>query len=158
MSTQKFEEKYRRYKDLLFRIAFTYVKNREDAEDILQEVFYKLYSHSGNFESEEHEKRWMIRITVNHCKNNLKLYWNKNRVEVEDLEAWGMTREECEILDEVLLLPKKIKAAMYLHYFEGYKCGEIAEILQVKESAVKMRLKKGRELLKIELEKQGEYL
>lgn len=153
MSTQKFEEKYQRYKNLLFRIAFTYVKNREDAEDILQEVFYKLYFKSPEFESEEHEKRWMIRITVNHCKNHLKLYWNRNKVEMEDLEQWGMTKREVGILDEVLLLPNKIKAAMYLHYFEGYKCSEISEILQVKESAVKMRLKKGRELLKIELEK-----
>lgn len=153
MSTHKFEEKYRQYKDLLFRIAFTYVKNREDAEDILQEVFYKLYVHSGEFESEEHEKRWVIRITINHCKNHLKLYWNKNKVEMEDVEAWGMTKEEYTVLDEVMLLPKKIKITMYLHYFEGYKCSEIAEILQVKESAVKMRLKKGRELLRLELEK-----
>lgn len=153
MSTDEFEDKYRKYKDLLFRIAFTYVKNREDSEDILQEVFYKLLYKAPNFESNEHEKRWLIRITVNMCKNHLGLYWNRNKAKLADIETWGMTVEEIKILDEVLALPSKFKVTVYLHYFEGYKCGEIAEILKVKESAVKMRLKKGRELLKIELEK-----
>ncbi|MFQ9514975.1 MAG: RNA polymerase sigma factor [Eubacterium sp.] len=153
MSTHEFETKYQKYKDLLFRIAFTYVKSREDSEDILQEVFYKLLYKAPDFESDEHEKRWLIRITINMCKNYLGLYWNRNKTKLTDIEAWGMTVEEIKILDEVLALPGKFKAAVYLHYFEGYKCGEIAEILKIKESAVKMRLKKGRELLKIELEK-----
>lgn len=153
MGTHEFETKYQKYKDLLFRIAFTYVKNREDAEDILQEVFYKLLYKAPNFENEEHEKRWLIRITVNMCKNHLGLYWNRNKTDLADIEAWGMTKEEAGILDDVLSLPGKFKAAVYLHYFEGYKCSEIAEILNVKESAVKMRLKKGRELLKMEIER-----
>ena len=106
-----------------------------------------------DFENVEHEKRWLIRITVNMCKNHLGLYWNRNKTELPDIEAWGMTKEEAGILDEVLSLPSKFKAAIYLHYFEGYKCSEIAEILNVKESAVKMRLKKGSELLKMELER-----
>ena len=153
MGTHEFEAKYWKYKDLLFRIAFTYVKNREDSEDVLQEAFYKLLYKAPEFENEEHEKRWLIRITVNMCKNHLGLYWNRNKTDLADIEAWQMTKEEIHVLDEVLSLPGKVKTVVYLHYFEGYKCSEIAEILSVKESAVKMRLKKGRELLKIELEK-----
>lgn len=153
MSTHEFEIKYFKYKGLLFRIAFTYVKNKEDSEDILQEVFYKLLYKAPVFENEEHEKRWLIRVTVNMCKNHLRLFWNKNKTEITDIDGWGMTKEETGILEEVLLLPEKIKAVIYLHYFEGYRCNEIAEILDVKESAVKMRLKKGRDLLRIELEK-----
>lgn len=153
MSTHEFETKYFKYKDLLFRIAFTYVKNTEDAEDILQEVFYRLLYKAPVFENEEHEKRWLIRVTVNMCKNHLGLFWNKNKMEITDIDGWGMTKEETGILEEVLSLPDKIKTVIYLHYFEGYRCNEIAEILNIKESAVKMRLKKGRDLLRIELEK-----
>ena len=79
MSTQQFEEKYYKYKDLLFRIIFTYVKNPNDAEDILQEVFTKLYCSNKAFETDEHEKRWLIRISINLSKNHLKLFWNKKR-------------------------------------------------------------------------------
>lgn len=153
MSTHEFERKYQLYKNLLFRIAFTYVKNNEDTEDILQEVFYKLFYKAPIFENEEHEKRWLIRVTVNMCKNHLNLHWNKDKVDFENIDEWGMDQEEVQILTDVLALPPKIKVTVYLHYFEGYQCNEIAEILKVKESAVKMRLKKGRELLKMELEK-----
>lgn len=151
MSTQEFETKYYKYKDLLFRIAFTYVKNSEDSEDILQEVFCKPLYSSPKFQSDEHEKRWLIRITVNMCKNHLTTYWNRNKTDLENIEAFEMTTDEARILDEVLSLPNKIKMVVYLHYFEGYKCREIADILKIRESAVKMRLKKGRELLKLQL-------
>ncbi len=79
MSTQEFEQKYYRYKDLLFRIIFTYVKNHSDAQDILQEVFTKLYCSNQTFETYEHEKRWLIRISVNLSKNHLKSFWNRKR-------------------------------------------------------------------------------
>lgn len=157
LSTQEFEESYYNYKDLLFRIAFTYLKTRENTEDILQEVFAKLLYESPEFASEEHKKRWLIRVTVNLCKNEVKQYWNRNCIGIEaaDYEQMHLDRREETLLDEVLALPEKCKAPMILYYYEGYHVREIAEILNCGESAVKMRLKKGRELLKLELENGG---
>lgn len=80
MDSAEFEEKYYKYKDVLFRIIFTYVKNVDDAEDILQDVFIKLYEHNYYFETDEHEKRWLIRVAVNQSKNHLKLFWNKKEI------------------------------------------------------------------------------
>ena len=159
MSTQQFEEKYYRYKDLLFRIIFTYVKNQNDAEDILQEVFTKLYCSNKSFETEEHEKRWLIRISVNLSKNHLKLFWNKKRdiFEHDCINGTSTPPEQNDLLQMVLDLPDKCKAPMYLHYYEGYTCKQIGDILGCRESAIKMRLKKGRELLKIILEEEELY-
>ena len=159
MSTQQFEEKYYKYKDLLFRIIFTYVKNPNDAEDILQEVFTKLYCSNKAFETDEHEKRWLIRISINLSKNHLKLFWNKKRdiFNHEDLPGESFSSEYNDLLQMVLNLPDKCKVPMYLHYYEGYSCKQIGEILGCKESAIKMRLKRGRELLKMNLEEDKQY-
>ncbi len=154
MSTQEFENIYHRYKQLLFRIAYSYVKNAEDAEDLVQEAFMKRLYKAPMFLSEEHEKRWMIRIIVNLSKNHVMSFWHRKRVAMEELPdqvAADLGGTEKDLWQEVLALPDKYKISMYLHYYEGYTCKEIAEILNCKESAIKMRLKKGRELLKIEI-------
>jgi RNA polymerase sigma-70 factor (ECF subfamily) len=154
MSAQEFEILYERYKSLLYRIAFTYLKDSEDVADLLQEVFIKRLYHAPHFESEEHEKRWMIRVTVNLAKNQLKNFWRKNVSHLEDYleqpecRMWSFTDTEKELYREMMSLPEKQRIALYLHYYEGYTCKEIAQILHCKESAVKMRLKKGREQLK----------
>lgn len=153
MSTQEFENAYHRYNQSLFRIAYSYVKNQADAEDIIQETFFKRLCRSSGFASEEHEKRWLIRITVNLCKNHVKSFWHKNRTMMGEMPGQTMADPggEEDLWREVLALPEKYNISMYLHYYEGYTCKEIAKILKCKESTVKMRLKKGRELLKIEL-------
>ena len=159
MNAQEFEEIYHKYKLLLFRIAFTYVKNQADAEDILQEAFAKRLNTRKKFESDEHEKRWFIRITVNLAKDHLKSFWRKNRCTMEMASEEileGMDIAHRQLLEEVLNLPDVCKVPMYLHYYEGYSCREIGELLHCKESTVKMRLKKGRELLKISLSDGGE--
>ena len=153
MNIREFEEKYDQYKTVIYRIAFTYLKNNEECEDAMQEVFLKYLLSAPAFESTEHEKRWLIRVTVNYCKNNLKLFWNSRRGASEEIAQLPADNEEKAILEEIFNLPEKFKIVIYLYYVEGYKCAEIAEILGMKESAVKMRLKKGRELLKIQWEK-----
>ncbi len=160
MSTQEFERKYHLYKDLLYRISFTYVKNQADAEDLLQEVFLKLLYQAPVFESDEYEKRWLIRVTVNMAKNFVKSIWVRQRDSLEEGEIaipWSMDSDKQELLNEVLDLPDKCKAVMYLHYYEGYTCKEISKMLGLTESAVKMRLKKGRSLLKINLLEGGTF-
>lgn len=160
MSTQEFEQIYERYKTMLYRIAFTYLKNNDDVEDVLQEVFWKRFYHAPVFDDEEHEKFWMIRITVNLSKDALRTFWRRNvgnideLLDTPDILQWNFTETQKDIFREVMMLPEKQKTAIYLHYYEGYSCKEIANILKCKESAVKMRLKKGRELLKINLEKE----
>ncbi len=157
MSTHEFSEMYEKYKNILYRVAFTYVKNNEDVEDILQEVFLKRIYQENEFESEEHEKRWMIRVTVNMSKNYLKSFWNRNKLTIDELVEsscvlqWQLDETEKELFSEIMKLPDKQRIAIYLHYYEGYSCKEIADILKCGESAVKMRLQKGRELLKLRL-------
>lgn len=105
MSAQDFEITYEKYKNLLFRIAFTSLKNFEDVEDILQEVFIKRVYHAPGFENEEHEKRWLIRVTVNLCKNHVKTFWYRNKSsleEIEEVNKWELDSDERHILPIVL--------------------------------------------------------
>lgn len=83
-------EKYGLYKTMLFRISFSYLGNRHDCEDILQEVFIKLCFQSPDFPSDEDEKRWMIRVTINLCKNQLRSFWNRNKTNLEELKDYAM--------------------------------------------------------------------
>lgn len=158
ISAKDFEEIYHKYKNILYRIAFTYVKRQADAEDILQEVFAARLYKAPAFETDEHEKRWLVRVTVNYSKNYLKSFWHKNIDYMETPEidiSWEEDSFKQGLIKEVLSLPDKCKAPMYLHYYEGYTCKEISQILGCKESTIKMRLKKGRELLKINLSDGG---
>lgn len=152
ISEDLFLIKYRIYKTMLFRIAFSYLGNKHDCEDILQEAFIKLCYHAPDFQSDEDEKRWMIRITINLCKNNLKSLWKKKRVDAEELESYAYESEDKDVLLNIIQLSPKYKSVILLFYFEGYRISEIAAIMNISESAVKMRLKRGRELLKIEME------
>jgi RNA polymerase sigma factor (sigma-70 family) len=147
-------EKYQLYKTMLFRIAFSYLGNKQDCEDVLQEAFIKLCYHSPEFSTEEDEKRWMIRVTINLCKNHLRSFWNRNKIDLTELEEYATKSEDTELLMDILRLPVKYKTVIQLFYFAGYKISEISSIMNISESAVKMRLKRGRELLKIELEGQ----
>lgn len=153
----EFREKYESYKTLLFRIAFSYMGNSEDCEDILQEAFLKLYYYAPELSPKE-EKCWLIRVTINLCKNQLKSFWKRNRVSSEEfnliLETMNVEwqPEEKQVLFDLVSMAGKAKEILILHYLEGYSVKEIAKILGISESAVKMRLKRGREKLKQELE------
>ncbi|MFT4143503.1 MAG: RNA polymerase sigma factor [Mobilitalea sp.] len=145
-------EKYNLYKAMLFRIAFSYLGNKHDSEDVLQEAFIKLHYSAPNFASYEDEKRWLIRVTINLCKDHLKSFWHRNKISLDDIEAFAVTTQDHEDLLEILKLHPKYKIVIHLYYMEGYRISEIAKILHISESAVKMRLKRGRELLKLEME------
>ena len=144
-------EKYQLYKDMLFRISYSYLGNKHDCEDILQEAFIKLCYHSPDFNSAEDEKRWIIRVTINLCKNHLKSSWHRRKTNLEEAAACSIEKN-VDIFHEILRLPEKYKSVIQLYYFAGYKVLEIAEFLHISEGTVKMRLKRGRERLKIELE------
>ena len=145
-------EKYNLYKNMLFQIAFSYLGNKHDCEDVIHDVFIKLCYYAPQFKDEEHEKSWIIRVTINLCKNYMKSFWNRKKVAIDGLEEYFSYDEEIEIMSDIINLPDKYKSVILLHYISGYKISEISEILEITESAVKMRLKRAKEKLKVELE------
>lgn len=145
-----------RYAKNLIRIAFTYLKNMSDAEDVVQEVFISLMKRRDGFESEEYEKAWLIRVTVNHSKNRLKSAWNRFRAPLEE-DITYLQEEESEILTAVLELPSKYRTVIHLFYYEGYSIADIAKILKKSQGTVGTWLSRGRKLLKEKLDGGFEY-
>lgn len=144
-----------KYSDMVYRMAYSMLKHRQDAEDIHQEVFLKYLKKNPSFESAEHEKAWFLRVTVNLCKNNWKTAWRQKVVGLteEDLAA-AAEEEQDELVEVVKRLPKKYRAVIHLFYYEELSVGEISGILGVKQSTVRTQLTRARERLK-ELLKEG---
>lgn len=146
-----FEAAYDAYGPMVYRLAMVYLGRRADAEDAAQEAFVRLLYKAPRFTDAEHEKRWLLRVTVNLCRDQLKGFWRRRAVEldpglpVRDPERLGLA-------EAIAALPETCKAVIHLHYYEGYSVAETAEILKLSQSAVKMRLKRGRELLQMEME------
>ena len=142
-----------KYKDMVYRAALTAVGNFADAEDIMQEVFFKYFKTHPEFESESHEKAWFLRVTMNESKNLLRSSWKRRRVDA-DLSAImdeSGSPERNEVLEAVLSLPEKYRIAIYLHYYENYMISEIARITSQSEAAVAQQLSRGRKKLEKKL-------
>lgn len=154
----EFSEKYSLYGEMLYKIAFLYLGNSYDAEDVLQEVFIKLLYGNQSFKSPEHEKAWLIRVTQNKCRDALKSAGRKNTSLVFDNSDFSLGFCEnksdihMDILNKILQLPNKYKTAVILYYYYDYSVRDVAAALKISNSAAKMRLKRAREILKIELE------
>lgn len=147
-TNEEFSIKYHLYGNLLFRIAIIFLGNKADAEEAFAKLLYK----APIFENGEHEKSWMIRVITNICKNMVRSVWHKRVIKTNDIEVYCEAKADLLIIESVLKLPVKYKAVIHLYYYEDYSVKQISEILKISESAVKMRLKRGRELLKFELE------
>lgn len=150
-----FREKYEKYSKLLFRIAYIHLGSEHEAEDVLQNVFMKLFYKAPKFKDEEHEKAWLICVTQNQCKNVLKSLSYRNSCELNDEITSDKESDITTALDismKIRALPANYKTAIFLYYYEDLTVDEISKILKISQSAVKMRLKRGRELLKTELE------
>lgn len=148
-----FEAAYDAYGPMVYRLAMVYLGRRADAEDVTQEVFVRLLNRTPAFADGEHEKRWLLRVAVNLCRDQLKGFWRKRAVELEP----GLPAQDPESLglaEAIVALPEQYKGPIHLHYCEGYSVAEIGEILKLRQSAVKMRLKRGRDLLRREMEGQ----
>ena len=116
-----------RYADTVWRLCLIHLKNRADAEDVFQTVFLKYVLSTAAFESDEHEKAWFIRVTVNACRDLLRSFFRSRTVpldELADLPA-NVPEDHREVLDAVLALPAKYRDVVYLHYYEGYTAPEI---------------------------------
>ena len=138
------------YADMVYRIAITRCKNVENAEDIFQEVFIKYNRKSPNFQTKEHEKAWLIRVTINLTKNLNKSAWNR-KVEALDENISFETENQSEVFEAVCKLPQDYRTVIYLFYYEGYKVNEIASLINKKEGTIKTWLFRAREALKKEL-------
>ena len=153
MNDEQFTRLVRRYIDTVFRVALNYLRNPADAEDITQTVFEKLLRERKAFESEEHIRNWLIRVAVNECKKLLRSPWRK----VEAIEDYLTTVSfdnpaHSELYRAVMCLPKKYRIVIYLHYYEGYSTQEIGGIMKIPKNTVCSHLKRGRELLRKELQ------
>ncbi len=139
------------YADTIKRICVVYLKNSDDTEDIFQNVFLKYYKSSVHFANEEHRKAWLIRVTINECKDMLKSFFRRNTTtldEVSEFTTDGNVNESSYLRETVLQLPEKYKLPLYLHYFEGYSAVEISNILNKNTNTIYTLLARGREQLK----------
>ena len=150
----EFEAKYNEYGNMLYKIAFLYLGNASDTEDALQDVFTKYLCGKYKFKNTEHEKAWFIRVTQNKCLDYLKKSGRKNEC-IEDVSATATYKSndmEQDVISKVIALPEKYKSAIILFYYNGYTVEEISKTLKISKSAVKKRLQRGRDILKLELE------
>jgi RNA polymerase sigma-70 factor (ECF subfamily) len=146
--------KYDAYGNMLFKLCMVILCNKEDAEDAVQDTFAKYLKVQPSFNSKEHEKAWFIRVASNCSKDRLRSFFRKKSVCLDDIEEYAVTPEQTYVLEQLMSLPQKYKTILHLHYVEGYKLGEIAELLGMKENAVKVALYRGREMLKIRLREE----
>ncbi len=135
------------YGNSLMRVAYTYTKNMQDAQDMVQDTFLRYISSAPKFDSKEHEKAWLIRVTINICKNHLSSAYRRNYAELDENMSVYDTYSS-GLADIVNSLPEKYRIVIHLFYYEDYTQKQIAKILRITESAVSTRLQRGRKLLK----------
>ena len=158
MTAEEFAGYAKRYGDTVYRVALNCCKNAADAEDIMQTVLLKLYREKTEFESDEHVKRWIIRVAVNEGRKLRSSGWFKRRVSLEEYAGTVdfETREDSELFIIVMGLPEKYRVPLYLYYYEDYTIKEVAALCELKESTVQTRLQRARERVKKALTKQEE--
>lgn len=183
MTREEYENAVDIYANMVLRIAVNYCRQIADAEDIVQEVFYKMYRKNIDFNDQEHQKRWLIRATVNECKNVITSSWHRrvdfvgkwsqetdqsydsasmymklNQQSVELYEQQELERGRADrVRRAVCNLPEKYRIVIHLYYFEGYQAKEIAQILNRRETTVQTQLMRARELLKKQLKGEDNY-
>lgn len=143
-----------KYANMVYRIALTRTNNKSDSEDIFQEVFLRVTKKMPNFENEEHEKAWIIRVTINCSNSLLSSAWNKKTQALEENIEFE-TKQRHDVYYEVAKLPVKYRTVIYLFYYEGYKINEISKILNTNESTVKTWLARARKKIKENMNEGG---
>ena len=153
MERARFLELAGRYKDTVYRVALNALGSPHDAEDIVQETLLRLLERRDPFESEDHAKHWLIRVSLNLCKNVLRSSWRRKQLPLEDAEELPVfdTPEQGELYADVMALPERYRTALYLFYYEDCSVKEIAELLGVRATTVTTRLSRARQMLKSRL-------
>lgn len=149
MDRQEIARLYESYAQDVFRLALSYLYNRQDAEDVCQAVFLGLLNRGIHLLPGK-EKAWLLTCTANACKNQLKSFWKRNVGELgESLSFYDETDKE--LWSAIAALAPKYRAVVHLYYYEGYSQEEIAEILNLSRTAVQTRMSRARSQLKKEL-------
>ena len=143
-------EAFKKHSDMVYRLAIARVKNKYDADDILQEVFLRFIKNAHKAQNDEHVKAMLIRITINCSKSLLTSSWFKRTEPLS--ESLSVSDEYSDTLDAVMRLAQKYRTVIHLHYYMGYSVDEIATILKSKPSTVKSQLHRARQKLKSDLE------
>lgn len=150
------EEIIEKYADMVYRLALSRTRDIDSSEEVFQEVFYRLSKSTPNFENEEHEKAWLIKVTINCSKTLLINKWKKQTGELPD-NIPAEEHEIQEVYDAVLKLPQKYRTVIHLFYYEDLPIKNIAQILNSNENTVKTWLSRAREKLKIVLKGEFDY-
>ena len=143
----EFVATYNRQVDTVYRVCYSFMKNKADTEDMVQETFLRLLSTGKEFESERHEKAWLIVTASNLCKDALKKWWRKSENIDDYLDIAEEPKQEDGVLEIILQLPNDYKDAVYMYYYEGYSTVEIAQHLKCPEATVRSRLSRARSQL-----------
>ena len=136
-----------KYSDMVLRIAYTYLKNRADAEDIVQDVFLRIIDKKPSFNDESHEKSWLIRATINMCKNKVNMFWNKNKCSIDDVQEFAVSDKyntDTSVFQAVMALGEKYRVVVYMYYYEGYSTPEIADVIGKNETTIRSLLHRAR--------------
>ena len=149
MSKEEFAVLAEKYMDTIYRVAYSWTKNSDDANDVTQDVLIQLYKSTKEFESDSHLKNWLIRVTVNQCKMIFRSPWSKMEDIGEYANTLGFEEEShLDLFRAVMNLDKKYRVPILLFYYEGYSTVEIASILGIPEKTVSTRLFRAKAKLK----------
>lgn len=140
------------YGDLLYRTGIMILGNPQDVQDVLQEVMLKVLQKMPEFHDSEHEKAWLLRVTINLCKDMLRFRFRHQYIQIDELEIEAVETDDRQLLQEIIQLPPRWRIVLLLHYVEGYSLKEIADILSVSENAVKKRMQRAKAGLKKKLQ------
>ena len=154
LKTDCVREAVEEYGDMLYRICLVMLRNKADAEDAVQDTFIRYMQKAPAFSSDEHEKAWLIKVAANICKDMLRQRNRTAEFDEDALNTLTAADEDSHILEALTQIPEKFRIVLTLHYIEGYKVNEIAEMIGKTSSAVKMRLAKGRKLLEEKYRKE----
>ena len=154
---QYFSDMYEKHAKSVYGICLMYLKNKDDAEEAVTEAFIRIMQANPIFENDAHTRAYLIQTAVNISKNLLKSSWHRNVVKDEDVLMYMATPEEESVMEELLQLPPKYRVVLYMHYYEGYKAQEIADMMKVSLPAVLSRLARGRKKLKDILTEGGYF-
>ena len=155
LSREEFDIKYNKYSQELMNISYGYTKNRDDSFDVIQNVFYKLFNSNKSFKTDNDEKYWLIRVTIN---ESISILRRRKKEILVDENTMDVVSEEIADKDKELKLeklsllvkklPKNYKSVIILFYYDSLSIKEIKDILNISESAVKKRLERARDVLR----------
>ena len=144
-----FDQVYEAYGPSLYRFCLLHMKNPSDAEDVMQEVVCKRLYRAPKFRSPEHERNWLFQVARNQCRDELRRM-RRTELPLEAAEHVSIPPAQLSLLEQASNLPEDQRTALHLYYYEGYQVEEIARLLNISVSSVKMRLKRGRDALREE--------